>query len=137
MMTSHALTALIGTAALASTVLAQPAITWYTIDGGGGTSGGGGYTLSGTIGQPDAGAAMTGGSYTLVGGFWPGVGSCRADWNEDGLVNSNDISTFLTAWLGSLQMGNLAADFNGDQAVNSNDISAFLTAWLAALQSGC
>jgi hypothetical protein len=27
------------------------------------------YTLSGTIGQPDAGL-MTGGSYTLAGGFW-------------------------------------------------------------------
>jgi hypothetical protein len=44
-------------------------ITWWTVDGGGGTSTGGGYTLSGTIGQPDAGT-MTGGGYTLVGGFW-------------------------------------------------------------------
>jgi hypothetical protein len=44
-------------------------IDWYTIDGGGGTSSGGPYTLSGTIGQPDAGL-HTGGGYTLVGGFW-------------------------------------------------------------------
>ena len=44
-------------------------ITWWTVDGGGGTSTGGGYTLSGTIGQPDAGT-MTGGGYTLAGGFW-------------------------------------------------------------------
>ena len=44
-------------------------IDWYTIDGGGGTSSGGTYTLTGTIGQPDAGF-HTGGSYTLVGGFW-------------------------------------------------------------------
>jgi len=44
-------------------------IDWYTIDGGGGTSSGGPYTLSGTIGQPDAGL-HTGGNYTLVGGFW-------------------------------------------------------------------
>jgi len=44
-------------------------IDWYTIDGGGGTSSGGPYTLSGTIGQPDAGV-HTGGPYTLVGGFW-------------------------------------------------------------------
>jgi len=29
-------------------------ITWYTIDGGGGTSTGGPYVLTGTIGQPDA-----------------------------------------------------------------------------------
>ena len=44
-------------------------IDWYTIDGGGGTSSGGPYTLSGTIGQPDAGV-HTGGNYTLIGGFW-------------------------------------------------------------------
>lgn len=47
-------------------------IDWYTIDGGGGTSSGGGYTLSGTIGQPDAGM-LAGGSYTLAGGFWGGA----------------------------------------------------------------
>ena len=44
-------------------------ISWWTIDGGGGTSAGGVYTLTGTIGQPDAGT-MSGGNYTLVGGFW-------------------------------------------------------------------
>jgi len=45
------------------------AIDWFTIGGGGGTSTGGVYLVAGTIGQPDAGA-MTGGSYTLQGGFW-------------------------------------------------------------------
>ncbi len=49
-----------------------PSITWYTIDGGGGTSSGGGFTLSGTIGQPDAGT-LSGGTFTLKGGFWPGA----------------------------------------------------------------
>lgn len=44
-------------------------IDWYTIDGGGGTSTGGVYSVSGTIGQPDAGT-LTGGPYTLRGGFW-------------------------------------------------------------------
>ena len=56
--------------AFSPVVQAQPyAITWWTIDGGGGTSSGGGYSLSGTIGQPDAGV-MSGGLYTLTGGFW-------------------------------------------------------------------
>jgi len=45
------------------------AIPWWTVEGGGGTSTGSGYTLSGTIGQPDAGV-MNGGGYTLTGGFW-------------------------------------------------------------------
>jgi len=44
-------------------------IDWFTIDGGGGTSTGGVYTVSGTIGQPDAGT-MSGGNYSLTGGFW-------------------------------------------------------------------
>jgi len=47
---------------------AQFSIDWYSIDGGGGTSSGGSYTLTGTIGQPDAGKS-SGGSYELTGGF--------------------------------------------------------------------
>ena len=47
------------------------AIDWWTIDGGGGTSTGGVYSISGTIGQPEASAtAMTGGAYSVTGGFW-------------------------------------------------------------------
>ena len=45
------------------------AIDWFTIDGGGGISTGGVYAVSGTIGQPDAGR-MSGGNFTLDGGFW-------------------------------------------------------------------
>src|SRR5579883_103369 len=44
-------------------------LSWYKIAGGGGTSTGGSYTVSGTIGQPDAGT-LSGGPYTLTGGFW-------------------------------------------------------------------
>jgi hypothetical protein len=45
-------------------------IDWFTIDGGGGTSTGGVYSVSGTIGQPDAGPTLSGGSFTVDGGFW-------------------------------------------------------------------
>jgi len=45
-------------------------LTWNSIDGGGATfSTGGMYSLGGTIGQADAGT-LSGGSYTLNGGFW-------------------------------------------------------------------
>ena len=45
-------------------------LAWSTVDGGGAMFGaGGGYSLSGTIGQPDAGA-MSASGYTLFGGFW-------------------------------------------------------------------
>ena len=42
-------------------------IRWSTIDGGGGTSSGGTYTLTGTIGQHDA-AYSQGQQYELLGG---------------------------------------------------------------------
>ena len=49
-------------------------LSWWTADGGGGTSSGGNYSLSGTIGQPDAGPILSGPGYQLSGGFWPGSG---------------------------------------------------------------
>ncbi len=48
-------------------------ISWFSVDGGGGGNAGGAYALVGAIGQPDAGA-LSGGGYTLVGGFWAGAG---------------------------------------------------------------
>jgi hypothetical protein len=52
----------------AMTAHAQFTIDWYTIDGGGVMNAtGGSFTLSGTIGQPDAGIL---GGGKLVGGFW-------------------------------------------------------------------
>ena len=67
-------TALIAFAAafVAVRVCAQTySIDWHTIDGGGGTSIGGVYSVSGTIGQPDANVTpMTGGNFSLTGGFW-------------------------------------------------------------------
>ncbi len=56
---------------LATSARAQTySIDWYKVSGGGGTSTGGTYAVSGTIGQHDAGGPMTGGNYSLTGGFW-------------------------------------------------------------------
>jgi hypothetical protein len=52
---------------------AQPfTLESFTVDGGGGSSSGGNYSLTGTIGQPEAGM-LSGGDYVVEGGFWPGV----------------------------------------------------------------
>ena len=45
-------------------------VDWYKVAGGGGTSTGGTYEVSGTIGQPDASGAMSGGNYSVTGGYW-------------------------------------------------------------------
>jgi hypothetical protein len=48
----------------------QYSVDWYKVAGGGGTSTGGVYAVSGTIGQHDAAQLMSGGNYSLNGGFW-------------------------------------------------------------------
>src|SRR5512140_3492642 len=57
---------------MALKVNAQLTVDWFRVDGGGGTSVGGGFSVTGTIGQPDAGA-LSGGDYTVEGGLWPGL----------------------------------------------------------------
>src|SRR5438874_7624372 len=71
-MKKNLLSVLAGALVLPVVANAQYAIDWLTLDGGGGTSSGGSFTLTGTIGQPDAGT-LAGGNYTLDGGFWGGV----------------------------------------------------------------
>ncbi len=45
-------------------------IDWYKVAGGSGASSNGQYSLTGTIGQHDAGGPMANGSFSLTGGFW-------------------------------------------------------------------
>jgi hypothetical protein len=94
-------------------------ISQYTIDGGGGQSSGGQYVLTGTIGQPDA-ASSAGGSYELLGGFWPGGPLCFVDFP--------DFTIFAEYWL---QTGsNLPADLDGNGIVNLYDLKLFVDEWL-------
>jgi hypothetical protein len=79
-------------------------LSWHTIDAGGGECfGGGNIELHGTIGQPDAGVALTGGAFELVGGFWPGTieqaTTCPTDiFGDDGLVNIDDLLLVISDW---------------------------------------
>jgi hypothetical protein len=45
-------------------------VDWQTVDGGGGDCSGGKLSLSGTVGQPEAGFCA-GSAYVQQGGFWP------------------------------------------------------------------
>jgi hypothetical protein len=45
-------------------------IGWDVIAGGGGTTTGGVYSVSSTVGQQVAGGALVGGTYSLSSGFW-------------------------------------------------------------------
>jgi hypothetical protein len=46
-----------------------PTLDWIASNAAGGTSAGSAYSVSASVGQPSAGS-MTGGSYSVVGGFW-------------------------------------------------------------------
>ena len=109
-------------------------LSWYTMDGGGGSSStGGGFELSGTIGQPNA-REMSGGDFTLAGGFWPGASSgdgsgclrdpewlCDGDVDGDGQVNPVD-SGLVQAAFGSEDESDLCQyDIDCDGQINPVD----------------
>jgi hypothetical protein len=76
---------------------AQYSVDWQTIDGGG-TSTGGVYTVSGTIGQADAGT-MSGDHYTLAGGFWGLIATVQtpgAPWLT--ITLNPQLSTITVSW---------------------------------------
>lgn len=95
-------------------------LSWNTIDGGGRTSSGGTYTLTGTIGQPDA-EYSAGGNYEVLGGFWVGGSIC--------IVNFDDFARFADWWLESGP--GLPADINSDEVVDFYDLELFVRVWLA------
>jgi len=72
-------------------------INWYKIAGGGGTSTGSVYQVNGTIGQHDAGGPMTGGGYSLTGGFW-GVISVLQTFGAPILYISHSGNTATVFW---------------------------------------
>ena len=72
-------------------------IDWFTIDGGGGTSTGGVYSVSGTIGQPDAGH-MSGGNFTIDGGFWGIIAAVQSPGSPLLRVLRSLTNTVVVAW---------------------------------------
>lgn len=103
---------------------AQLEITRSTVDGGGGRSTGGGFELTGTIGQSDAGV-LTAGGFELTGGFWLRLG--QTDCNEDGTVNLVDhlsLTHCLIGPAGPVSNGCDCYDVNASGAVDLRDVAA-------------
>ena len=51
--------------------------------------------------------------------------NCRADFNQDGGVDGQDIEAFFLAWA----VGDDIADFNQDGGVDGSDVESFFLAW--------
>jgi len=73
-------------------------INWYKIAGGGGTSTGSVYSVSGTIGQPDASGAMSGGNYSLTGGYWALINVVQMPGVPNLLIVPNGASSMKILW---------------------------------------
>ena len=96
-------------------------LSWHNI-GPGGSASGGSYSLDASIGQPDA-ATMSGGSYTLTGGFLPGGPTCAldADLNGDGQVTVLDIQIIAGAW--PQTTASFPYDQSGDGDLDIQDVT--------------
>ncbi|MBK7403502.1 MAG: metallophosphoesterase [Phycisphaerales bacterium] len=60
-------------------------------------------------------------------GILPDPAACTADWNHDGVVNTQDFVAFLNEWAAH----DRPADLNGDGFVDTRDFIAFLNLWSA------
>jgi hypothetical protein len=101
-------------------------VTRATIASGGGTSTGGQYILTGTIGQPVTTSAAAG-QYHVQGGFWPGkVPVCFVDFT--------DFARFAAYW--SMAEPDARADLSGNGFLDMVDVGYFVNVWLCPCPYG-
>jgi len=96
-------------------------LSWHNI-GPSGSASGGSYSLDASIGQPDA-ATMSGGTYSLTGGFLPGGPTCAlaGDLNGDGQVTVLDIQMIAGAW--PQATASFPYDQSGDGDLDIQDVT--------------
>ena len=96
-------------------------IDWFTIDGGGGTSTGGVYSVSGTIGQPDAGR-MSGGNYSVDGGFWGIIAAVQTPGAPTLYVQRTTTNTVAVFWPSPSTGFQLQQNTNSVASVNWSNV---------------
>ena len=100
-------------------------IDWCTIDGGGGTSTGGVYvySVSGTIGQPDAGK-MSGGGFSVDGGFWGLVAAIQSPGAPPLSIARTTTNTVVVFWRSPSTGFGLQQNTNGIATMNWSNVTA-------------
>lgn len=125
---------LVAVSCLVQVSAAQYDVFWYTLDGGGGYCSGSGYEIEGTVGQHDA-HVMTGGEYTIVGGFWSKtatVATLPGDCDSDGDIDLDDYECFAACLTGpdaGLTLNCSQFDFDADNDVDMLDYAEFSMAF--------
>ena len=105
---------------------AQYSIDWSTIDGGGGTSTGGVYAVTGTIGQPDAGT-MSGGNFTLVGGYWSVIAAVQTAGAPSLAIFRTTTNTVVVSWPSPSTGWGLQQNTNSINSVNWSNLTSGIT----------
>lgn len=117
---------------LAASVVVGPAdyeVSWSTIDGGTATMAGGGFQVTGTVGQPESGVAMTGGAFGVTGGYWSHGAdqTCPQDVSgDDGIIAVVDLLALLASWGSDGPGADIAPP---DDVVDVLDLLDLLAAW--------
>lgn len=124
---------LVSVFALSAQAQTDYTIDWWTMDGGGGISNGGGFELTGTIGQWDASAvdAISGGDFTVTGGFWAVAQPvCTTfvspDFDEDCDVDADDFQAFIECAAGPdipITPACADKDLDGDEDIDQVDFA--------------
>ena len=98
-------------------------IDWSTVDGGGGTSTGGVYSVSGTVGQPDTGA-MSGGNFTLQGGFWGVIAAVQSPGAPLLSIFSTTTNSVAVTWPSPSTGWALQQNTNSASSVNWSNVTS-------------
>jgi ELWxxDGT repeat protein len=80
-----------------------------------------------TATTPQSGTAL----YTFD---WLSYFLCPSDFNADGVVNSTDVSDFISSWFQDQNNGTLVTDVNRDGVSNSTDVSDYINAYFETPQ---
>jgi len=105
---------------------AQYSIDWSTVDGGGGTSTGGVYAITGTIGQPDAGS-MSSGNFTLQGGFWGIIAAVQTPGAPTLSIFRTTTNTVAVTWPSPSTGWNLQQNTNSVSSLNWSNVTSGIT----------
>jgi hypothetical protein len=102
----------------------------FTSSGGGGISSGGGFTVTGSIGQA-AVEPIQGGDFQLLSGYLATESIFdSADFNCDGLVDGQDLAVLLTNWGNCPDMiPGCLGDITLDGFIDSADLAELLNDW--------
>ena len=85
-------------AAAAPLQAASFSIDWFRLSAGGGVSTNHQFAITGSIGQPEAGGVMSGGSFALTSGFWSVIAAVQTAGAPQLTVSLVQPSAIVLSW---------------------------------------